>query len=49
MPLPPSSAERSRLHLRRVTLEGYKRVDGLWDIEAHMVDSKDQDYPLSSG
>jgi len=49
MPLPLPSAERTRLHLRRVTLEGYKRSDGLWDIEAHMIDTKDQDYPLSSG
>ena len=49
MPLPPASAERTRMHLRRVKFDGYKRVDGLWDIEARIVDTKDQDYPLSSG
>ena len=49
MPLPPPSVERKRMHLRRVTYDGYKRVDGLWDIEARLVDTKDQDYPLSSG
>ena len=49
MPLPPSGAERVRLHQRSVNSDGYKRVDGLWDIEARMVDTKDQDYPLSSG
>lgn len=49
MPLPPPSAERTRLHLRRISLEGYKRVDGLWDIEARLIDTKDQDYHLSSG
>ena len=49
MPLPPPTAERARLHLRSVKLEGYKRADGLWDIEARIVDTKDQDYPLSSG
>ena len=49
MPLPPPSVERVRLHQRSVKLDGYKRVDGLWDIEARIVDTKDQDYPLSSG
>ncbi len=49
MPLPPPAAERTRMHQRNVQLEGFKRVDGLWDIEARMVDTKDQDYPLSSG
>ena len=49
MPLPPPTAERARLHLRSVALEGFKRSDGLWDIEARIVDTKDQDYPLSSG
>ena len=49
MPLPPPGAERTRMHQRSVKLDGYKRVDGLWDIEARLVDTKDQDYPLSSG
>lgn len=49
MPLPQSPAERTRMHQRRVTLDGFKRADGLWDIEARMVDTKDQDYALSSG
>lgn len=49
MPLPPPSAQRVRLHQRSVKLDGYKRVDGLWDIEARLLDTKDQDYPLSSG
>jgi hypothetical protein len=37
------------MHQRRVNIDGFKRVDGLWDIEARIVDVKDQDYPLSSG
>ena len=49
MPLPPPSAVRTRMHQRRVNFDGFKRVDGLWDIEARLVDTKDQDYPLSSG
>ena len=49
MPLPPPTAERTRMHVRSVQLDGYKRVDGCWDIEARLVDVKDHDYPLSSG
>ena len=49
MPLPPASVNRQRVHVRSVQLCGYKREDGLWDVEAHLTDTKDQDYPLSSG
>ena len=49
MPLPSSTAPRTRLHLRQIALEGWKRGDGLWDIEARLTDSKDLDYPLASG
>lgn len=48
MPLPLPSAERNRMHVRSVQLDGYKRVDGLWDIEARLADRKDHDYPISS-
>ncbi len=49
MPLPPPTAERTRMHVRSVHLYGYKRSDGCWDIEARLTDVKDHDYPLSSG
>lgn len=49
MPLPPSSVRRTRMHVRSVELNGYKRDDGCWDIEARLIDFKDHDYPLSSG
>lgn len=49
MPLPPTTAPRTRKHVRSVQLEGYRRDDGCWDIEARLIDVKDQDYPLSSG
>jgi hypothetical protein len=48
MPL-PSSIDREELHRRRVELGGYRRVDGLYDVEAHMVDTKPEDLVLSSG
>src|SRR4051812_46041164 len=49
MPLPVSEVERELTHTRRVRYEGYKRADGLWDIEAHLVDAKNHDYKLKTG
>lgn len=39
MPLPPP-APRTHLHTRAVEYRGYRREDGLWDIEAEITDSK---------
>jgi len=33
-------APRRHLHTRKITCEGYARDDGLWDIEARIVDTK---------
>jgi hypothetical protein len=49
MPLPPPSATRTRIHKRAITVEGYRRDDGWFDIEAHLVDAKDQDFKVASG
>jgi len=49
MPLPLSEVERELTHTRRVRYEGYKRKDGLWDIEAHLTDVKNHDYALKTG
>jgi hypothetical protein len=49
MPLPVPQVERELTHTRRVRYEGYKRADGLWDIEAHLVDTKNHDYRLKTG
>jgi hypothetical protein len=49
MPLPLSEIEREHTHTRRVRFEGYKRADGLWDIEAHLSDVKNHDYQLMTG
>jgi hypothetical protein len=40
MPLPAPTAEREHLHTRRVECRGYRRTDGLWDVEGHIVDNK---------
>jgi hypothetical protein len=49
MPLPSSPNPRRRLHERRVLYEGYARDDGLFDIDAHLVDAKDHDFELLTG
>jgi len=49
MPLPVSEIERELVHTRRVRYEGYKRADGLWDIEAHITDVKNHDFTLKTG
>lgn len=49
MPLHPAAVGRTRKHTRSITFEGFRRDDGLWDIEARLVDVKDQDLNLRSG
>jgi hypothetical protein len=50
MPLPPSTATtRQELHVRRIHLQGFRRDDGLYDIEARLVDIKTERITLSSG
>src|SRR5260221_12752110 len=49
MPLPVSEVKRELTHTRRVRFEGYKRADGLWDIEAHLTDIKNHDFNLKTG
>jgi hypothetical protein len=39
MPL-SQSAERERLHTRCIEINGYRRTDGAYDIEAHLTDVK---------
>lgn len=42
MPL-PIAVKRSKLHHRSIQCEGFKRDDGLWDIEAHLTDQRAYD------
>ena len=39
MPL-SHAAPRKLIHTRAIECKGYQREDGLWDIEAHLVDTK---------
>jgi len=47
MPLSPAQP-RQHIHTRQVRCRGYRRDDGLWDIEGHLTDTKtyafDNDY-----
>ncbi|MCC7328041.1 MAG: DUF2889 domain-containing protein [Burkholderiales bacterium] len=48
-PLSLPTIPRERLHCRTVTYDGFRRADGLFDIEAHLVDVKDHDFELLTG
>ena len=39
MPLSAPQA-REHIHTRDITCTGYRRDDGLWDIEGHLTDTK---------
>ena len=45
MPLPPPQP-RTRFHTRTLVLRGFRREDGLWDIEGELTDAKDYDVRL---
>jgi len=36
---------RQPFHTRQVTFNGYRRDDGLWDIEAELLDTKSRAWP----
>lgn len=43
MPLPPP-VKRSHIHTRSIEFTGFEREDGLFDIEAHMRDTKTYEF-----
>ncbi len=45
MPL-PSPEPRTHLHTRDAVYRGFQRVDGLWDIEAEMCDTKTRAFEI---
>lgn len=40
---------REPLHRRAIEIRGYKREDGLYDVEAHLEDTKPYDFKLAAG
>jgi hypothetical protein len=49
MPLSPSGSMRVLKHTRAIQVQAYAREDGLWDIEAHITDTKTRPTPLMRG
>ena len=45
MPLSPTVA-RVPLHTRAIEIRGFKREDGLYDIEGHLVDTKPYEFSV---
>lgn len=43
MPL-STPVSREAIHTRQITCTGYRRDDGLWDIEGHFLDTKTHAY-----
>lgn len=41
MPLQPAT-DRLPVHTRSIVCQGFRREDGLWDIEAHLLDTRDE-------
>lgn len=49
MSLPETKVARIPLHKRTVSVEVFERDDGLWDLDAELVDTKSYNFPLSNG
>ncbi len=45
MPLSKPNIKRELIHQRHIECQGYRREDGLWDIEGHLVDTKTYSFP----
>ncbi len=41
--------QRRHVHTRSIRVDAYVRDDGLWDVEASLVDTKSRDLQLASG
>lgn len=46
-PKPPQA--RQALHLRQITMQGYRRADGLYEIEGTVTDTKPHDFAPPNG
>ena len=46
MPL-SKPAQRKHIHHRNISMHAYEREDGLWDIEAHLIDTKSYSFDSS--
>lgn len=52
MPAPFAMSEpssRRHVHSRSITVDAFARDDGLWDLEARLLDTKSRDFHLATG
>jgi hypothetical protein len=49
MPGLEPTVARELLHRRAIEIQGFKREDGLYDIEGHLVDTKGYDFNVAAG
>jgi Protein of unknown function (DUF2889) len=49
MPLSAPAVSRDPLHHRNISVRGYKRADGNFDIEGHLHDTKAVEFKVASG
>jgi len=49
MPLPPPDTAREPLHTRTIRVQSYARADGLWDLDAELLDVKAYDFETHRG
>jgi hypothetical protein len=49
VPLSSPAAEREPFHTRSIAFEAFRRPDGWFDLELHLIDVKPYDCPLESG
>ncbi len=48
MPLSNAIA-REPMHTRQISVQAFRRADGLWDLDAHITDVKTFDFKLEAG
>lgn len=49
MPLPPAAPRRQLKHRRRIDVQVFSRDDGLWEVDATLVDTKTRDTQMAEG
>jgi Protein of unknown function (DUF2889) len=49
MPLPHPDPDRKPIHTRTISLQAYRRADGLYDVEGHLQDVRAHDITLPRG
>lgn len=49
MALPTAAPERQLKHRRSINVQVFTRGNGLWEVDAHLTDTKTRDTPIAGG